>query len=126
MTHKNIPAETIIHFVFTPYCRRPLLAGLEAAAEREFRHIAQLKGMTIHALAVQSDHVHILVALPRVMSTAQAAHLLKWFVSIWLRQDFPHLRGEKRLWGHRYWHHSVGGGTAAINQYINDQGVWTK
>jgi putative transposase len=113
----------LIHFVFTPKYRRAFFADAKLAVEarRLFHHIATLKGIEIRRMAIQPDHVHLFVELPRTMSVAKAAMLLKWFTSIYLRLQFPHLLVQRAFWGHRYWAHSVGGGAAAVSRYIDDQ-----
>lgn len=118
--------RTLIHFVFTPKRRQPIFSDprLGYFAERYFHDSARRLGLTIAALAIQSDHVHILVYLPSRVSVAQAAHHLKWWTAYNLRQrhHIPQVTA-RALWGHRYWSVSVGGGRAVQQKYIEDQSV---
>jgi putative transposase len=111
------------HFIFTPKYRRSLLAdrAVAQACEDLIRSIAAQKQIGIHAIAVMPDHVHVFAELPRTMSVAEAAHLLKWFSSLYLRRRFPALRQMKAFWGHRYFYRSVGGDARQVRCYIQLQ-----
>lgn len=124
MTAQRTPARTLIHFVFTTKRRKAVFADprLGYFCERYLRDSAQRQGISIRALAVQGDHVHILAYLPTRVSVATAAHHLKWWSSYNLRQrHHVPLVTDKALWGHRFWHVSVGGGVHTQEQYIQEQ-----
>lgn len=111
------------HFIFTPKYRRPFFAGRaeRQACEALLRRMASLYGITLRAVAVMPDHVHVFAELPRTMSVARAAMLLKWYSSLYMRKRFPDLKKQKALWGHRYYFRSVGGETRHVEKYIQDQ-----
>ena len=117
-------SRTLIHFVFTTKRRKPIFGDprLGYFAERYLTDSARRKGITIEAMAVQRDHVHILAFLPSTVSVAEAAHHLKWWSSYNLRQrhHIPQVTA-KALWSHRFWHVSVGGGAHTQRAYIEAQ-----
>jgi len=118
---------TLIHLTFSPKYRRPVLAapGLAAKCEELIRHICTLKGIEVRAIAIRPDHVHAFIVLPPTMSVAQAAHLIKWFSSTWLRRIFPAYLStypkHDAFWQVKYFSRSVGGDVRHVEQYINNQ-----
>lgn len=114
---------TLIHFVFTPYKRIPLLAEPINAAivENRIRRAMQQQGAEVFALAIMPDHVHLMVSLPRTKTIARLAEQAKCQSSLIMRRVFPELKDYPRFWGRRYWHDSIGGNKAKITQYIENQ-----
>jgi len=116
---------TLIHYVFTPKYRLDLFERPEVAAlvESSMRYIAAKHGITIHALAIQPDHVHCFCELPPGVSYDKAAFFLKWFSSLRVRAVFNQVKtaSPRAMWGHHYWNHSVGGGRSQVQTYIADQ-----
>lgn len=76
-------------------------------------------------LAIQEDHVHILIRLKPKDSVAHCVHLLKGVTSRIIRQEFPEL--EEFLWGDSFWAdgyfaESVGKvSESTIRKYIEEQ-----
>jgi putative transposase len=120
MKHRNAH-----HFTFAPKYRREVLgrAPLAQEIEKHLRHIATYHNMDVIAIAIQRDHVHIFVDLPRKLSPAYAVQQLKWFSSIWTRKAYPGLINEKSLWQRRYYSRSIGGDKRAVQEYIDKQKV---
>ncbi|MEN8172020.1 MAG: IS200/IS605 family transposase [Chloroflexota bacterium] len=119
------------HIIFSPKYRRPIFQDREdlgAACERLIRHICTLKNITVHAVAIETDHVHVFIQIPNTMSVAKAAMLIKWFSSRWMRIEFPELQSYPKktaFWQRKYWNRSVGGDARTVKKYIKDQGVNT-
>lgn len=113
------------HFTFSPKYRRSVLAGAVARdTEKMIRHICQLKGMKIHAIAIQPDHVHVFTEIPKTMSVAKAAYWIKWFSSCHVRRLHPQLKStvkQSALWQHNYFSRSVGGDQRHVQKYIDQQ-----
>jgi REP element-mobilizing transposase RayT len=111
---------------FSPKYRRAVfgLPGGDAykrECDRLIRHICRLKSIELIDLFIGHDHVHIFFNTPRTMSQAQAAHLIKWFSSIWLRKKFPELQTYPKktaFWQRNYFCRSVGGEAARVRDYI--------
>lgn len=114
---------TIIHFVFTPYKRLALLENpLNAAiVEQRIRRAMAQQGCVIYALAIQPNHVHLMVSLPRTKTIARIAEQAKCQSSLALRRLVPSLKEYPRFWGNRYWHDSIGGNKDTIQRYIDNQ-----
>lgn len=120
---KQGQGTTLIHFIFTTKFRYLLLEDATIAGQVEgyMRHAAAVQGMEVRAIAVQPEHVHIMVILPRTLPVSVAAQELKRFSSLIIRKQYPKFRSLPGLWGRRYYHHSVGGGAHVINSYIEQQ-----
>src|SRR6266404_9115915 len=81
------------HIVWCPKYRRPVL--VDAVAERLRALLAEKAaglGMTIHALEVMPDHVHLFVESDPTRAPAHLAAQFKGFTSRVLRKEFPSLR----------------------------------
>ena len=123
-----MPTINLQHFTFSPKYRRPVFVD-DQVRDRAAHHIAHIcakKGMHIHALAVENDHVHVFTEIPKTMSISKAVFLIKWYSSRWLRLEFPSLQSYPKhnaFWQRGYFSRSVGGDKRQINQYIQSQGV---
>lgn len=119
------PSHNLQHVIICPKYRRPVFTfKLQATAvEQLIRHICGLHHIQIEALAVQPDHVHILIRIPSgyKYSLAYTVQQIKWFSSIWMRKTFPALKSQKALWATHYAARSVGGGRAEQQRYIDRQ-----
>lgn len=114
--------EIILHFVFTPKYRRAVFTGDVAARLDELvRQVCTRLDVELIALAIQPDHVHILIVQPRQLAVADFAQQVKWWSSLHLRRQFPALRADRALWGRDFFVRSVGGGRRAVRKYIDDQ-----
>src|SRR5262249_34169449 len=81
------------HLVWCPKYRRPVLVDAVADRLTELLHEkARELGLTIHALDVMPDHVHLFVEVDPTFAPRHLAAQFKGFTSHMLRQEFPHLR----------------------------------
>ena len=113
-----------LHLVWCPKYRRHVLTG--PVAERFaalLRDKADELGMTVHALEVRPDHVHLFVEHEPIYSVAEIVNRLKGFTSRVLRQEFPALRSRlPTLWSRSYYAGSVGQvSEATVRAYIEGQ-----
>lgn len=116
--------EIVLHFVLTPKYRRPVLTGPVALRLAQIiRQKAEELDAEILALAIQPDHVHLLLAPSRLHTVPHLMQHIKGFSSYVLRQEYPHLRQNRALWGRNYFVRSVGGGRKAVASYIKAQGI---
>lgn len=112
------------HVAWCPKYRRPVLVD---AVEKRLRDLLAEKttelGMTIHALEVMPDHVHLFVEADPTLCVAEIVNRLKGYTSRVLRQEFPSLRSRlPTLWSRAYFAGSVGNVSAAtIERYIAEQ-----
>jgi len=112
------------HIVWFPKYRRPVLTG---DIEHRLRVLLDEKttelGMTIHALEIMPDHVHLFVESDPTFCVAEIANRLKGFTSRVLRQEFASLRTRlPTLWSRSYFASTIGHVSAAtIERYIADQ-----
>ena len=90
------------HIVWITKYRFAVLSGDVGERCRELlREIAQSQEMTIHAGAINRDHVHMLVSIPPNLSVSKAVQLLKGKSSHKLLSEYASLR--KRYWGQHLW-----------------------
>ena len=112
------------HIVWCPKYRRPVL--VDAVADR-LRFLIEERsaemGMTVHALEVMPDHVHLFVESDPTRCVAEIVNRLKGYTSRSLRQEFPTLRSRlPTLWSRSYFAGSIGHVSAAtIERYIAEQ-----
>ena len=110
--------------MWCPKYRRPVL--VDAVADRLRALLAEKAdelGMTIHALEVMPDHVHLFVESDPTRCVAEIVNRLKGSTSRLLRQEFPSLRSRlPTLWSRSYFAGSIGHVSAAtIERYIAEQ-----
>ena len=113
------------HIIFSPKYRRAVLTGnIALEVEKRMREICAKKGILVHAIAVQPDHVHVFVEIPPTMPLCKAAQLIKWYSSSHTRRVFPILKvkvHKKYLWQINYFARSVGGDKRRVAKYVNNQ-----
>jgi putative transposase len=112
------------HVVWCPKYRRPVLEG--AAADRLKVLLAEKAtelGLTIHALEVMPDHVHLFVEGDPTRCVAEIVNRLKGYTSSVMRKEFPSLRSRlPTLWSRSYYAGSVGHVSAAtVERYVAEQ-----
>jgi putative transposase len=112
------------HVVWCPKYRRPVLAPpVDERLKALLHEIARNLDMTVHALEVMPDHVHLFVESDPRWAPAEIAGRLKANTSRILRDEFPHLRSRlPTLWSRSYFIASVGAvSEAAVRRYIEAQ-----
>lgn len=114
------------HLVWIPKYRKRVLIGKIAARLKTLLYEGcRINRWWIEVLAIQHDHVHILIRLKPKDSVAHCAHLLKGATSRIIRKEFPEL--EEFLWGDSFWAdgyfaESVGKvSESTIRKYIEEQ-----
>src|SRR4051812_5776545 len=93
-----------VHVVWCPKYRRPVvIPPFDERLKQVLAEVAEDHGMTIHALDVMPDHVHVFVEADPTMGVAEIANRLKGRSSRVLRQEFPTLRSKlPTLWSRSY------------------------
>jgi putative transposase len=113
-----------LHIVWCPKYRRPVLTGDIGVRLSELLHdkAAELE-MTIHALEIMPDHVHLFIEFDPRRGVAEIVNRFKGYTSRILRQEFSSLRSRlPTLWSRSYYAGTVGYvSEAAIKKYIADQ-----
>ena len=112
------------HLVFCPkYRRSVLVAPIDARLKEVFHAIAEAHEMTIHALEIMPDHVHLFVETDVRKAPARVAFLFKGGSSNVLRKEFPSLRARlPTLWSRSYFIATVGAvSEATVRRYIENQ-----
>lgn len=112
------------HIVWCPKYRRKVLVDVIADRLKALLgEKATELGMTIHALEVMPDHVHLFVESDPTLCVAEIANRLKGYTSRVLRQEFPSLRSRlPTLWSRSYYAGTVGHVSAAtVERYIDGQ-----
>lgn len=112
------------HVVWCPKYRRPVLVDAVADRLRDLlRHKAQELEMTVHALEVMPDQVHLFVESDPRWAPAGIVARLKGFTSHELRREFPHLRSRlPTLWSRSYYVASVGDvSEQTVRRYVESQ-----
>ncbi len=115
-----------VHLVWCPKYRRRVLQGAVAARlDALIRQAAEVSRWQVHDLAIQPDHVHLLLQIRPPECVASVVNGLKGGTSRVLRQEFPDL--EEFLWGDSFWAdgyfaESVGQvEEAVVSRYIRQQ-----
>lgn len=112
------------HLVWCPKYRRPVLVdGVDDRLRELLSEKAAELGITIHALEVLPDHVHLFVESDPTRCVAEIVNRLKGATSRVLRQEVPWLRSRlPTLWSRSYFAGSSGHVSAAtIERYIAEQ-----
>jgi putative transposase len=123
---KNVGATFSLkyHIVWCPKYRRKVLVDVIADRLKALLgEKATELGMTIHALEVMADHVHLFVESDPTLCVAEIVNRLKGYTSRVLRQEFPSLRSRlPTLWSRSYYAGTVGHVSAAtVERYIDGQ-----
>lgn len=124
--HPMSNSINLTHIVYCPKYRRKALSPLVARKCEEFtREICSKKGIKVHALAIQPDHVHLFIEIPVTMPVCKAVQLCKWYSSLRIRatwkKEFATFPNKKHFWAKSYWSRSVGGDARTVKKYINNQ-----
>ena len=112
------------HIVWCPKYRRSVLTPpLDARLKALLAEVAAEHGMTIHAIEVMPDHVHLFIESDPTLCVAEIVNRLKGRTSRVLRQEFPSLRSRlPTLWSRSYFAATVGTvSEATIRRYIEAQ-----
>jgi putative transposase len=118
--------HTAYHVVWRPVYRRDVLQEpIKTTLENLLHVIANQHGMTVLAIDVQPDHVHLFVSMPPTLSIADGVKLFKGISARQLRLMYPDLRKRTRsdrLWAPSYYVGTSGHVSAeTIHAYIESQ-----
>ena len=112
------------HIVWCPKYRRPVLAPpVDVRLKELLAEVARDHGMTIHAVEVMPDHVHLFVESEPTQCVAEIVNRFKGRTSRVLRQEFRSLRTRlPTLWSRSYFAATVGTvSEATVRRYIEAQ-----
>ena len=111
----------LIHVVFATVERRPTIRqDMQERLHAYLGGIARENGISALAVGGATDHVHLLLSLPRAVSVAKAVQLLKSGSSKWIHENFPTL--SNFAWQEGYGAFSVGISQQATTvRYIKTQ-----
>ncbi len=91
-----------VHLVWIPKYRRRVLRGKIAIRLRRLLYEAcKVNRWWIGEIAIQPDHVHIIIQIKASDSVAEVVQTLKGGTSRVVRREFPEL--EEFLWGDSLW-----------------------
>ncbi|HEX2200735.1 MAG TPA: IS200/IS605 family transposase [Gammaproteobacteria bacterium] len=113
-----------LHIVWCPkYRRRVLTDQVDRRLETLLREKARELEMTVHALEVMPDHVHLFIEFDPRWGVAEIVNRLKGFTSRVLRKEFPSLRSRlPTLWNRSYYAGTVGHvSNKTVHAYIESQ-----
>ncbi len=111
------------HLVWMPKYRRKILTGeIQKETKRLIVECCERHRLTLLALEIDIDHIHVFVSAPPRFSPAMLANLLKGHSSRYLRERFPHLKkecGKEHLWTQSYYVGTAGTvSVETIKRYI--------
>ena len=115
------------HLVWIPKYRRRVLRGKVAIRLKQLLYQAcRINRWWIGELAIETDHVHVLIQYHPRESISEVVQILKGGTSRVVRKEFPEL--EEFIWGDSFWAdgyfaESVGKvNEEIIRKYIRSQG----
>ena len=98
----NATYDIQYHFVWIPkYRKRVLVEPIKTRLGQLFRQCADVNQFDILELAIQPDHVHLLLSAKPRYSPADIMQLIKGGSSKLIREEHPEL--EEFLWGDSFW-----------------------
>jgi putative transposase len=123
-SNRNVFYACKYHVVWCPkYRRKVLVTPIDARLKQIIEEVCQERQVTIVALEIMPDHVHLLLDIDPQLGIHRLVRLLKGRSSRLLRQEFPTLKSRlPTLWTNSYFVSTVGGAPwAIIKQYIEAQ-----
>ena len=92
----------LVHLVWLPKYRRRVLFGKIAIRLKQLLlECCEINDWQIHELAIQKDHVHLLLQINPKESVSKVVNLLKGGTSRAIRREFPEI--QEFLWGNSFW-----------------------
>ena len=113
------------HFVWIPKYRRKILTSeIEAEMRRLTLDVCRKYEVTVFALEVQPEYIHLFVSAPPKIAPARIVGLVKGYTSRYLREKFPKLTklcGKTQLWSKSYYVGTAGNvSVETIIKYIEN------
>ena len=112
------------HLVWCPKYRRPVLTPpVDGRLKQVLGEVAAANGITIRALEVMPDHLHLFVEADPTLCVAEMVNRLKGASSRILREEFSSLRSRlPSLWSRSYFAATTGHvSEETIRRYIEAQ-----
>lgn len=112
------------HLVWCPKYRRKVFTdGVDETLKILLYEKAETLGITIEAMEVMPDHVHLFVSTDPTEAPQRLVNQLKGFTSRRLREIHPHLKSRLPcMWSRSYYAGSVGSvSEATVKRYIEEQ-----
>src|SRR5215475_5383359 len=112
------------HVVWCPkYRRQVLVSPVDTRLKTIIETVAAAYGLTVHAMEVMPDHVHLFIAADPTPSVTEIVNRSEGRTSRLLRDEFKSLRSRlPTLWSRSYFAATVGAvSEAAIRRYIETQ-----
>ena len=107
------------------YRKRVLRGKIAIRLKRLLYDACRMNNWWISEIAIQDDHLHIVVQVPPKNSVAEVVQIFKGGTSRVLRKEYPEL--EEFLWGESFWADGYFAETvgqvneAIVKKYIRDQ-----
>lgn len=113
----------VYHLVWTPKRRKAVLTGdIAQDCDRLIRAKGEEKGWKILELAIQPDHIHLLVQAWPADAVSEIVKACKGITSFELRQKYPILKRLPSLWTRSYFAATAGNVSSdTIQRYIEAQ-----
>ncbi len=113
----------VYHLIWCPKRRKPVLVGLVAARCHELIESKCAEhGWDIRALAIQPDHIHLLVRVWPSDSASEVVKECKGVTAFALRKEFPQLRKLPSMWTRSYFAATAGNvSQETLQRYIDAQ-----
>ena len=117
--------ECKYHVVFIPKCRRQTLyRELRRHLGEVFRRLAEQKESQIEEGHLQSDHVHMMIAIPPKYAVSQVIGYIKGKSAIHLARVYGERKRNfvgQHFWARGFWVSTVGRDERVIREYIRKQ-----
>ena len=113
----------VYHLLWCPKRRKPVLGGDVAwACRRLLELVCREQGWDLLELAIQPDHVHLVVRVGPTTAASEVVRACKGRTSHDLRRDFPWLRRLPSLWTRSFFASTASTvSSATIRRYIEAQ-----
>jgi putative transposase len=113
----------VYHLIWCPRRRKPVLVGTIADRCRDLLMAKCTEhSWDVRMLAIQPDHIHLLVRVWPTDSAAEVVRACKGVTSYALRREFPGLRRLPSMWTRSYFASTAGNvRQATIARYIAAQ-----
>lgn len=119
--------KILVHLVITPKYRFKFtdFSGLPNFISSKIKDICKNRKWFIENLAVEKDHIHLLIQIPPNVSVSYVTQIIKGNVSKFAREQYPELLNinKKSFWGRKFFAVSVGHDFEITRKYIENQGV---
>ncbi|MEO7397017.1 MAG: IS200/IS605 family transposase [Ilumatobacteraceae bacterium] len=118
--------EVNYHIVWCPKYRHNLPIPAQVTVDTILRSVCEAQGVTIKAIMVMPDHIHLFVQTPPTISPATLVKLLKGISAKLTFEKHPELRTKLfqkgHLWSPSYYVGSVGHVTEdVVRRYVETQ-----